>query len=59
MHDMLGINNITKVFKEIQQSSAINDQFISDYIKDVKSGDFPNNKEQYYFFLNEDIGIYI
>ncbi|MAO32166.1 MAG: 3-methyl-2-oxobutanoate hydroxymethyltransferase [Crocinitomicaceae bacterium] len=49
MHDMLGINNDFSP-RFLRKYNNLHDQMINsfqDYIKDVKSGDFPNNKEQY------------
>ena len=49
VHDMLGINNefsprflrkYNNLYEQMMQS-------FQDYIKDVRSGDFPNEKEQY------------
>ena len=49
MHDMLGINNDFSP-RFLRKYNNLHDQMINsfqEYIKDVKSGDFPNNKEQY------------
>ena len=49
MHDMLGINNDFSP-RFLRKYNNLHDQMINsfqDYIKDVKSGDFPNDKEQY------------
>jgi 3-methyl-2-oxobutanoate hydroxymethyltransferase len=49
MHDMLGINNDFSP-RFLRKYNNLHDQMIhsfQDYIKDVKSGDFPNDKEQY------------
>jgi len=49
MHDMLGINNDFSP-RFLRKYNNLHHQMINsfqDYIKDVKSGDFPNNKEQY------------
>lgn len=49
MHDMLGINTEFKP-RFLRQYSNIHEQAtkaVQQYIKDVKSGEFPNKKEQY------------
>ena len=49
IHDMLGINNDFSP-RFLRKYNNLHDQMINsfqDYIKDVKSGDFPNDKEQY------------
>lgn len=49
MHDMLGINTEFKP-RFLRQYLNIHDQAVNavqQYIKDVKSGDFPNDQEQY------------
>ena len=49
MHDMLGINtefNPRFLRKYLNLSELINNA-VSQYIADIKSGDFPNEKEQY------------
>lgn len=49
MHDMLGINKgfsprFLRVYADV---AGVMDSAIRQYISDVKSGDFPNDKEQY------------
>ena len=49
VHDMLGINNEFSP-RFLRKYNNLYDQMMGsfqDYIKDVKSGDFPNEKEQY------------
>ena len=49
MHDLLGINNEFKP-RFLRKYLNLSDQIhsaISHYVSDVKSGDFPNEKEQY------------
>jgi len=49
VHDMLGINNEFSP-RFLRKYNNLYDQMMTsfqDYIKDVKSGDFPNEKEQY------------
>ena len=49
MHDMLGINNEFKP-RFLRQYLNLHDQIdnaVKQYISDVKSSDFPNEKEQY------------
>ena len=49
MHDMLGINTEFKP-RFLRQYLNMNEQItgaVQQYIKDVKSSDFPNEKEQY------------
>ena len=49
MHDMLGINNEFKP-RFLRQYLNLHDQIdsaVKKYISDVKSSDFPNEKEQY------------
>ena len=49
MHDMLGINTEFKprfLRQYLNLSEQINNA-VSQYIEDIKSGDFPNEKEQY------------
>lgn len=49
MHDMLGLNNTFRP-RFLRQYLNLEDQInnaIHQYIQDVKSGDFPNEKEQY------------
>jgi len=49
MHDMLGINTEFKP-RFLRQYLNLNEsikQAVGNYIKDIKSGDFPNQQEQY------------
>ena len=49
MHDMLGINTAFKP-RFLRQYLNLNEQVhtaVQHYINDVKSGDFPNEAEQY------------
>jgi 3-methyl-2-oxobutanoate hydroxymethyltransferase len=49
VHDMLGINNEFSP-RFLRKYNNLHDQMMTsfqDYIKDVKSGDFPNESEQY------------
>jgi 3-methyl-2-oxobutanoate hydroxymethyltransferase len=49
VHDMLGINNEFSP-RFLRKYNNLHDQRMTsfqDYIKDVKSGDFPNESEQY------------
>jgi len=49
MHDMLGINTEFKP-RFLRKYLNLHDQIntaLKQYITDVKSGDFPNEKEQY------------
>lgn len=49
MHDMLGINNDfnPRFIRKYANLHDIIDKAVKDYIIDVKSGDFPNESEQY------------
>ncbi len=49
MHDMLGINNEFKprFLRQYLNLSELIDKAIKQYVTDIKSGDFPNEKEQY------------
>ncbi|MEY4703132.1 MAG: 3-methyl-2-oxobutanoate hydroxymethyltransferase, partial [Bacteroidota bacterium] len=49
MHDMLGINNTFKP-RFLRTYLNLNEQItgaVKKYIEDIKSGDFPNQQEQY------------
>ncbi len=49
MHDMLGINKdfSPRFLRRYANLADIMDKAVKDYIKDVKSGDFPNESESY------------
>ena len=49
IHDMLGINNefSPRFLRRYADLYTVITQGVSQYIDDVKSGDFPNEKEQY------------
>ncbi len=49
MHDMLGItqNFSPKFLRRYADLQSIINEAVQQYIEDVKSGDFPNEKEQY------------
>lgn len=49
MHDMLGINKgfSPRFLRRYADLSSIIDEAVSHYISDVKSSDFPNEREQY------------
>lgn len=49
MHDMLGINSdfSPRFLRRYADLSGIMTEAVGQYIKDVKSGDFPNESEQY------------
>ena len=49
IHDMLGINNefSPRFLRRYADLYTTITQGVSQYIEDVKSGDFPNEKEQY------------
>lgn len=49
MHDMLGINTDfnPRFIRKYSNLHDIIDQAVKEYIKDVQSGDFPNENEQY------------
>jgi 3-methyl-2-oxobutanoate hydroxymethyltransferase len=49
LHDMLGINQDFKprFLRQYANLQEIMDQAVKNYIKDVKSGDFPNDQESY------------
>lgn len=49
MHDMLGINTEFKprFLRQYLNIAELANQAVAQYIRDVKSGDFPNEKEQY------------
>ena len=49
IHDMLGINQdfSPKFLRRYADLAGIINEAIGHYIKDVKSGDFPNENEQY------------
>ncbi|MDP3444802.1 MAG: 3-methyl-2-oxobutanoate hydroxymethyltransferase, partial [Ignavibacteria bacterium] len=49
VHDMLGLNNefSPRFLRKYANLEAIMKEAVSHYIEDVKSGDFPNEREQY------------
>ena len=49
IHDMLGINNefSPRVLRRYADLYSVMTDGVSRYVSDVKSGDFPNEKEQY------------
>jgi 3-methyl-2-oxobutanoate hydroxymethyltransferase len=49
LHDMLGINQDFKprFLRQYANLQEIMDQAVKNYIKDVKSGNFPNEQESY------------
>lgn len=49
MHDMLGINKgfSPKFLRRYADLSTVINQAVGNYIDDVKTGDFPNENEQY------------
>ena len=49
MHDMLGINKgfSPKFLRRYADLSTVNNEAVGNYIDDVKTGDFPNENEQY------------
>ena len=49
MHDMLGINMdfSPKFLRRYANLNQVISQAVVNYINDVKSGDFPNENEQY------------
>lgn len=49
MHDMLGINKgfSPKFLRRYADLSSVINEAVSHYIDDVKTGDFPNENEQY------------
>lgn len=49
VHDMLGLNNefSPRFLRKYANLEAIMKEAVTHYVEDVKSGDFPNEKEQY------------
>lgn len=49
VHDMLGLNNefSPRFLRKYANLEAIMKEAVSHYVEDVKSGDFPNEREQY------------
>lgn len=49
MHDMLGINKgfSPRFLRRYADLATIIDDALGNYITDVKTGDFPNDSEQY------------
>lgn len=49
VHDMLGLNNefSPRFLRKYANMEAIMKEAVSHYVEDVKSGDFPNEREQY------------
>lgn len=49
VHDMLGLNNefSPRFLRKYTNLEAIMKEAVTHYVEDVKSGDFPNEKEQY------------
>lgn len=49
LHDMLGLNNefSPRFLRRYANIEAVMNEAIMHYVEDVKSGDFPNEKEQY------------
>jgi 3-methyl-2-oxobutanoate hydroxymethyltransferase len=49
LHDMLGLNNdfSPRFLRRYANIESIMNQAIEHYVQDVKSGDFPNDREQY------------
>jgi 3-methyl-2-oxobutanoate hydroxymethyltransferase len=49
LHDMIGLNNefSPRFLRRYANLEAIMHQAIEHYVEDVKSGDFPNDQEQY------------
>ena len=49
MHDMLGINRgfSPRFLRRYADLAGVMDAAVKQYVADVKSGDFPNDSEQY------------
>lgn len=49
LHDMIGLNNdfAPRFLRKYANLEAVMNQAIAHYVEDVKSGDFPNDSEQY------------